>query len=43
MQTKAISGIIEHVLLPSLIVDEYATDIARKNAKSLVKAYYCYI
>ena len=37
IQTKAISGIIEHVLLPSLIVDEYATDIARKNAKSLVK------
>jgi len=37
IQTKAISGIIEQVLLPNLIVDDYATDIARKNAKSLVK------
>ncbi len=37
MQTRAISGIIEQVLMPSLIVDEYATDVARKNAKSMVK------
>ena len=37
MQTKAISGVIEQVLLPSLVVDEYATDIARRNAKSMVK------
>ncbi len=37
MQTKAVSGIIEHVLLPNLIIDEYATDVARRNAKSMVK------
>jgi len=37
MQTKAVSGIIEHILLPNLIIDEYATDVARRNAKSLVK------
>ena len=37
IQTKTISGIIEHVLLPNLIVDEYATEVARKNAKSMVK------
>lgn len=39
MQTKAVSGIIEHILLPNLNIDEYATDIARKNAKSMVKPF----
>ena len=37
LQTKAISGVIEQVLLPNLVVDDYATEIARKNAKSMVK------
>jgi len=37
MQIKAVSGVIEQVLLPNLIIDEYATDIARKNAKSMIK------
>ncbi len=37
MQIKAVSAIIEHILLPNLIIDDYATEIARKNAKSLVK------
>ncbi len=37
VQTKAISGIIEHILLPNLMIDDYATDVARKNAKSMVK------
>lgn len=39
-QTKPISGLIEHAIIPNLIIDEYATEIARKNAKSLVKPYY---
>ena len=38
-QVKPIVGILEHVVLPNLVVDEYATDIARKNAKALVKPY----
>jgi len=38
-QVKAISGILEHVVIPNLIIDEYATDLAKKNARSLVKPY----
>lgn len=38
-QIKPISGILEHVITPNLIVDEYATEIARKNAVSSVKPY----
>ncbi len=38
-QMKVISAIIECVILPNLIVDDLATEIARKNAKNLVKPY----
>ena len=38
-QIKPISGILEHVIMPNLIVDEYATEIARKNAVNSVKPY----
>lgn len=38
-QIKPIAGILEHVIMPNLIVDEYATEIARKNAVNAVKPY----
>ena len=38
-QLTAISGILECVILPNLVIDDFATDVARKNAKSLVKPY----
>lgn len=38
-QIKPISGILEHVIVPNLIVDKYATELARKNAKAGVKPY----
>ena len=38
-QIRPISGILEHVITPNLIVDEYATEIARKNAANSVKPY----
>ena len=38
-QIRPISGILEHVIMPNLIVDEYATEIARKNAVNSVKPY----
>lgn len=38
-QVTAISGILECVILPNLVIDDYATDVARKNAKSLIKPY----
>ncbi|MCD8023985.1 MAG: HDIG domain-containing protein [Candidatus Gastranaerophilales bacterium] len=38
-QVNAVSGILECVLLPNLVIDEYATDLARKNAKNLIKPY----
>ena len=38
-QYPVIIGLIEHCLVPNLIIDEYATDIARKNAKNAVKPY----
>ena len=34
-----IAILIEHSVIPNLIVDEYATEIARKNAKNAVKPY----
>lgn len=34
-----IIGLIEHSLIPNLIIDDYATDIARKNARNAVKPY----
>ena len=38
-QYPLISGLIEHCVIPNLIIDEYATEIARKNAKNAVKPY----
>lgn len=38
-QYPLIVGLIEHSVLPNLIIDEYATDVARKNAKNAVKPY----
>ncbi len=38
-QYPLISGLIEHCVTPNLIIDEYATEIARKNAKNAVKPY----
>ena len=38
-QYPVIIGLIEHSVIPNLIVDDYATDIARKNAKNAVKPY----
>lgn len=38
-QYPLIMALIEHSVVPNLIIDEYATDIARKNAKNAVKPY----
>ena len=38
-QLTAISGILECVILPNLVIDDFATDVARKNAKNLIKPY----
>ena len=38
-QYPFIIGLIEHSVVPNLIIDEYATEIARKNAKNAVKPY----
>lgn len=38
-QVNVISAILECVILPNLVIDDFATEIARKNAKSLVKPY----
>ncbi len=38
-QYPLIIGLIEHCIIPNLIIDEYATEIARKNAKNAVKPY----
>lgn len=38
-QYPLIVGLIEHSIIPNLIVDDYATEIARKNAKNAVKPY----
>ncbi len=34
-----IIGLVEHSVIPNLIVDDYATDVARKNARNAVKPY----
>ena len=36
---QIISGILEHVITPNLIEDEYATEIARRNARNLVRPH----
>ena len=38
-QIKPIAGILEHVIMPNLIVDEYATEKKKKNAVNAVKPY----
>ncbi|MGN0018394.1 MAG: HD family phosphohydrolase [Candidatus Gastranaerophilaceae bacterium] len=38
-QTTVITMLLEQVLVPNLVVDEFATDIARKNAQNAVKPY----
>lgn len=38
-QTTVITGMLKQILVPNLVVDEFATDIARKNAQNAVKPY----
>ena len=38
-QISVISALIEQVLVPNLVVDEYATEIAKKNAMDSIKPY----
>ena len=38
-QIKVITSLLEQVIVPNLVVDELATEIARKNAQSAVKPY----
>lgn len=38
-QVSVISALLEQVIVPNLVVDEFATEIARKNAMNSVKPY----
>ncbi|RAI10617.1 MAG: hypothetical protein DKM24_06570 [Candidatus Melainabacteria bacterium] len=38
-QGTMITSLLEQVIVPNLVVDEFATDIARKNAQNAVKPY----
>ena len=38
-QGTLISGILNQVIVPNLVVDEFATEIAKKNAQNAVKPY----
>lgn len=38
-QVSVIKGLLEQIIVPNLVVDEYATEIARKNAEASVKPY----
>ena len=38
-QGSLITGILNQILVPNLVVDEFATEIARKNAQNAVKPY----
>lgn len=38
-QAKLITGILNQVIVPNLVVDEFATEIAKKNAQNSVKPY----
>ena len=38
-QLSIISALIEQIIVPNLVVDEFATEIARKNAMNSVKPY----
>lgn len=38
-QITIISALLNQVIVPNLVIDEYATDIARRNAQNSVKPY----
>src|SRR5574344_1005870 len=38
-QLRVVTAMLEQVIMPNLVVDENATDIARKNAQNSVKPY----
>ena len=38
-QVSVITAMLEQVIVPNLVVDEFATEIARKNAQSSIKPY----
>ncbi|MDD3435576.1 MAG: HDIG domain-containing protein [Candidatus Gastranaerophilales bacterium] len=38
-QVTVISALLEQVIVPNLVIDEYATDTARRNAQNSVKPY----
>ncbi len=38
-QVSVITAVLEQVIVPNLVVDEFATEIARKNAQSSIKPY----
>lgn len=38
-QVSVIRGLLDQVIVPNLVVDEFATEIARKNAENAVKPY----
>lgn len=38
-QATVIRSLLEQVVVPNLVVNEYATDIAKRNAQALVKPY----
>ena len=38
-QISVISALIEQVIVPNLVIDEYATEIAKKNAMNSIKPY----
>ena len=38
-QVSVIKAVLEQVIVPNLLVDEFATEIARKNAQNSVKPY----
>ena len=38
-QITIVTALLEQVIVPNLVVDEYATDIARRNAQNSVKPY----
>ena len=38
-QAALITGILDQVIVPNLVVDEFATEIAKKNAQNSVKPY----
>jgi len=38
-QAKALYALLEQVVVPNMMVDEYATDVAKRNAMNIVKPY----